>query len=476
MLVCASLSGVAAQGNCLITVPAYPLTATGLSTVWIQSATTCLQQPMSMQVAGTPNGFASFVQATIIDLDTGNLYTYTPLIANSPAEVAIQPVVPTLPPNNVVGLFGGSNGNTVELAATLTANANTGGMDSSLESGNCQNGGGPGFTVFGQFFCCNCRQFMDAVYTRLANGFITLAAVGATPLANQIPALGNDVFGNKCPTTHSFAIVDQDQSDNAPAKYLFTTVNMQVAQDTVPNKATLTAAKTKFVEFDNGSDEDLVTLVQAAIGCKPFMLTDMADTTGATVFPSSLSNEIQALLLQGGPRAFVPQNDPMVMNNGVVDVNKLNAYRTAIGQSPLGSAALASTADYCTNLYIVGAPQIAQWLPILVQVPAPDFGLGVSNSLGGLLVGRYGATVGNGNLNCPLLINVPNPFGAFTGVGAGGPLVCPQPNFSPLTCKFIATAAVPTIQAALGVSHLVPNMDGQATFDIPVAPGSWFFT
>jgi len=214
----------------------------------------------------------------------------------------------------------------------------------------------------------------------------------------------------------------------------------------------------------------------AGIGCIPYTLTDLADPTGATRFASSLSNEIQALTREAAPRAFVPAADPMVLNNGNPDINKLNAYRATIGQAPLASVAEASVQTYCNNLYAVGAPAIAKWLPMLLNVPAPDFGLGVSNTLAGVLVGRFGVTVnapGNGGmLNCPGVLGLANPFSKFTGVGAGGPLVCPAPNFNPKTCAFIATNGITTIAQALGVGALVPDMIGQTTFDIPLAPAT----
>lgn len=470
VFLCVSLSEVVAQ-NCILTVPANPLTAAGLATPWLQTG--CVQSPIA---AG---GTATFVQATIVDLDTGNMFTYTPLVLSAAAPnnvAAIPPTLPVIPANSVIGLFGGTNGGSVTLQTVLSKDPVTGNQDSSLIQGNCVNGGGAPYSIFGQFFCCNCREFMDAVYNAIRAGLIT-SGPQTGYAANQIPILGVDHNKNPCPTTHSFSVVDQDQTDNTPAKYLFVTKTGQLAQSTVTNKAKLTAAKTAFQEFDNGSDEDLVTLILGGIGCVPYVLKDLADPNGKTFFASSLSNEVQALVREGLPRAFVPAMDPMVLNaDGNQDINKVNAYRAVVGQAPLVSAGEASTQSYCTNLYAVGAPAIAAWLPMLLNVPAPDFAVGVSNTLAGVLVGRYSVTVNapanGGMLNCPGLLGKPNPFAKFTGVGAGGPLVCPSPNFNPKTCAFIATNGVTTIAQALGVSNLTPDMTGQTTFDIPLAPAT----
>jgi len=168
-----------------------------------------------------------------------------------------------------------------------------------------------------------------------------------------------------------------------------------------------------------------------------------------------------------------------VANGGtpVMDTNKLNAYRAIVGQAPLANMALASTQIYCNNLYAVGAPAIATWLPILVQIPAPDFGLGVSNSLGGVLIGRYGVTVGPGNLNCPNFLGIANPFSKFTlttPITVNGTmtnaLACPPP-FTVTGCVFQSVNGG-TLQQALGITGMVADMTGQETFDIPFAPAS----
>ena len=43
-------------------------------------------------------------------------------------------------------------------------------------------------------------------------------------------------------------------------------------------------------------------------------------------------NELQAAAHQAAPVALVPTNDPMVLNNNNVDLNKVNLYRIGVDQ------------------------------------------------------------------------------------------------------------------------------------------------
>src|SRR5207244_7947417 len=79
------------------------------------------------------------------------------------------------------------------------------------------------------------------------------------------PPLGQGQDGLPCPTTRDFSIVDQDQSDNVTTTYLVT-ASGQIAQDTKANATALGGQVQK-----NGSDERLITLVDKALSCTPWM-------------------------------------------------------------------------------------------------------------------------------------------------------------------------------------------------------------
>lgn len=134
---------------------------------------------------------------------------------------AIKPVLPILPNNAVVGIWFGANSNSITLQGDI---------------GTCINGLS-NQDVFGQVAFCNAQNFFAAV--NAAKGVV-------------IPPLGNDVLGKACPTTRSFGIVDQDQSDNVITTYLMKGTTF--AQATTTNRNTLG----QVTEISNGSDNALV--------------------------------------------------------------------------------------------------------------------------------------------------------------------------------------------------------------------------
>jgi hypothetical protein len=155
----------------------------------------------------------SFVEAAIIDTDTGAITIYNPLIINQDNVVVgvdfITPVVPTLPANNVVGIWFGSNANTITLAGSTNG---------------CVNG--LGGSVFGQFAYCNTPAFFAAAQTAIAAGLLTVPPVGVATVAT----------GQACPSVRDFRVVDMDQSDNVDTTYLLIN-GKTLAQNTPANAA-----------------------------------------------------------------------------------------------------------------------------------------------------------------------------------------------------------------------------------------------
>ena len=154
------------------------------------------------------------MEAAIIDTDTGAIQIYNPLIINQDQDVVgkdfIAPVVPTLPTNNVVGIWFGSNANTV----TLTGSTN-----------GCVNGL-PG-SIFGQFAYCNAPAFFTAAQTAIAAGLLTVPPIGTSTKAATTQA---------CPAVRDFRVVDMDQSDNVDTTYLLIN-GKTLAQNTAANAA-----------------------------------------------------------------------------------------------------------------------------------------------------------------------------------------------------------------------------------------------
>ncbi len=360
--------------DCALIVPTNPLSAQGLATPYQLTAANPTNGPCNEANAVQ----AAFVQGAVFDPATGQISIYNPLVVDQGTQPAIPPVMPQLPANAVVGLWFGSNGGTLTLQDA----------NGSLKQGNCING--VNNSIFGQFSYCNAPAFFRAANKAVAAG--TLVP----------PALGTGKDGLPCPTVRDFGLVDQDQSDNVTTVYL-TTTDGKTAQMTAANAATLQNAQTSV----NGSDNRLLDVaVDGALGCTPWAVPDLADP-GKTATGLPL-NELQAAAHQGNPVALVPAGDPMVLNNGNIAVNKLNAYRRGADQPPVDNADAASTTTYCQNLASVGAQRIATDAPLTVNGNSPDPNVG--NTLFTFLAQRFVNAYGADNLNCVQLLGKPSPI------------------------------------------------------------------
>jgi hypothetical protein len=315
---------------------------------------------------GTHAAAAAFVQGAVVDTATGIISVYNPLVIDQGTTPAIPPVVPQLPANSMVALWFGFNGNTL----TLQGNG--------VQQGNCVDG-------LVQFAYCNAPAFFQAV--------------NHNPQVN-VPALGtSQVDGKMCPTVRDFSIVDQDQSDNTTTTYLVTPSG-QTAQNTAANRAALGTNLAK-----NPSDERLLTLVDAALGCTPYEAPDLADNGNPV--PALPLNELQAAAFQGAPSALVPANDPFVLVNGQPNLQQLNAYRLGVDQQPAASLADASTTTYCSNLSQIAPARLALDKPFTQARPSPD--PAVASNLFTFLAQRFVFTFENQGLNCTGLLKVTDP-------------------------------------------------------------------
>lgn len=393
------------NGDCTLIVPANPLTAQGLATPYQLVATNADNGPCN-EANKTQ---AAFVQGAVIDPATGAISIYNPLVIDQGTRPAAQPVVPALPQGGVVGIWFGFNGNNLTLQDT----------DGSLNAGNCVNGIND--SVFGQFAYCNAKAFFQA-----AN-----QAIQAGKLAP--PSLGTGRDGAVCPTVRDFGVVDMDQSDNVTTTYLVT-ANGQTAQVNAANMAALQNAQIQF----NASDNRLLAVaLDGALGCTPWMASDLADP-GKKV-PALPLDELQAAAFQAKPIALVPNRDPMVQVNKQGNLKKLNAYRVGVDQQPVNDAGQSSTHSYCTSLRMVGPTRMLMDAAFTIGRSSPD--AAVANSLLTFLEQRFVMTYEANGLNCKQLINMPDPItvqmdgngitvnGSINGVMNGPPTI--QPNAQP---------------------------------------------
>jgi hypothetical protein len=422
----AAITATAGNGDCTLIVPASPLTAAGLGTPYQLTATSPAGGPCHEGNAAQ----AAFVQGAILDPATGKISVYNPLVVDAGTAPAVLPDPPLLPPHAIVALWFGFNGDVLTLRAA----------GATLAASHCVNGtgAGPSLSPFGQMAYCNAPRFF-----RFAN-----RAVRRHQLAVPRPGTGAD--GLPCLTTRSFALVDQDQSDNVTAQYLVTGRG-RLAQDTAANRRQLPGAAV----LSNGSDNGLLTsILDPALGCTPWLAPDLAD--GGAPAPALPLDELQAAAYAGrggsGPAALVPVNDPMTTSHGAASPAKADAYRAGADQPRLPAGQ--SPAGYCRALEKIQGRRLQQDVNLLIGRPSPV--AGAASNLFTFLASRLQQSFVNlGCANFGLANDV------TTTTGGGGTVVaaCFRQQVSPLTpgpgnptaghtaCPATAAAPMPTATA-----------------------------
>ncbi len=368
----ATAAAAAANVSCRIVVPANPLSAQGLATPYQLEGPPGMTPAQSGCTMANFANLGAFVQATILDPATGALSVYEPLVITQGTQPGAAPVVPTLPANAVVTIDFGFNGtNLTQVGATPTA----------LRQGRCVNG--LGGSIFGQVSFCNGTNFFRIAERMMAAGTLTVPATG---MATKAP-------GVACPTTRSFTMIDQDQSDNVTTQYLLNPNTGQTEQDTPANQA---AAPNDTV-INNGSDNALLdAFLDPTLGCTPFTAPDL--TNGGTPGTSQALDELSAQKNATAPIALVPENDEMTLVNNAFSAFKTNLYRSNVGQPPISAAnqATDSPAGYCQNMVNVQTPFLNANQALLAGGTSPVPAVG--NNLLTFLANRLNMSFTN--LNC----------------------------------------------------------------------------
>jgi hypothetical protein len=431
------------NGDCTLIVPSHPLSAQGLATPYQLVAT----DPANGPCNESNKAQAAFVQGAVINPATGQISIYNPLVIDQGAQPAAPPVVPKLPANGIVALWFGSNGNTLTLQD----------VNGSLRQGRCVNG--VRVSIFGQFSYCNAPAFFEAANQAIQAGKLVP------------PSLGMGQDGLTCPTARDFSIVDQDQSDNVTSTYRIT-ASGQIAQNNQANAAALGGQVQK-----NGSDERLLTLVDSALGCTPWMAPDLSDP--GQMLPALPLNELQAAAQQAPPVALVPGGDPMVLINNQLDLHKLNAYRRGVDQTRVSTLAAASTTTYCKQLLAIGPARIQLDMQFTQGRPSPD--PTVADSLSTFLAQRFVFTYGVDGLNCAGLLNVPDPIAVTTdgnGVAVSATFNAGNTNAQNQntnsasgtnTTPTVGTSTTPTVPTTNPTILLSPTIGTTTTPTVPVA-------
>lgn len=396
--------------DCTLIVPHYPLTAKGLATPYQLTATDPDQGPCN---ESNPNQ-AVFVQAAVIDPVTGHIVIYNPLVIDKGTQPAIAPVVPRLPPDGIVAIWGGGNDNNTTLRS----------IHGSLREGHCVNG--VDGSIFGQVWYCNAPAFFHAANRAIAAGKLVP------------PPLGKAKDGLPCPTVRDFSIVDQDQSDNVTTTYLING-NGQTAQATAANAAALQNTQVQH----NGSDNRLLAVaMDGALGCKPWMAPDLADPGQMTT--ALPLNELHAAAHQAAPVALVPGGDPMVLVNNDTNIRKIDTYRLGVDQPMVHGQTFttASTRQYCSNLLAIAPSRMLLDAHLTRVRPSPD--PAVANTLFTFLAQRFVTSFEANGLNCMKLLQQPDPIKVKTdgdGVAIDA-TIDGTTIFTPVDCSVNGTVLV----------------------------------
>jgi hypothetical protein len=371
----------AANVNCDIIVPANPLSAQGLATPYQLTGTDGASPAASGCEMTNAVNLGAFVQATILNPATGQLYVYDPLVITQGTTPLVAPPVPTLPANAVVTIDFGFNGTDLfQVGATPNA----------LQQGNCVNGT-PG-SVFGQVSFCNGVSFFNAADRDEAEGKLVVPSEGTSDkIVATDGAMGT---GQDCPVTHNFDMIDQDPSDNVTTEYLLDPATGQTMEDSAANAGNF-ANSTLLV---NGSDNTLLDLfMDPTLGCTPFQVPTLSNNG----IPGSSQALDELLSEKNEPNipALVPENDEMVLNNNdQFDAAKTNLYRVELGQTPIDfqNNRTSSPAMYCQNMTDI-QPEFLQANEALLATGQPPVA-GVGDNLFTFLANRLSMSFVN--LDC----------------------------------------------------------------------------
>jgi hypothetical protein len=341
--------------NCTLTAPRHPLTAQGLATPWQLGDGCSMANPAE----------EAFVESTIL-APNGKLTVYDPLVITQGTTAAATSAPPTIPRGSQVIINVGFNGNNIVLEGR------------GAHQGNCIDAFGN--SIIAQTSACNAQAFFRDANAQIGRGTL------------HIPAVGTATDGQACQTTQSFALIDQDQSDNVITTYLLNGTG-QTAQDTAANKAAMGGSTV----VSNGSDDALLGhFVDPTLGCTPLTATDTTSPNGTD--GSQSLNELSARQNQGTTPALLPVNDPQLLVAGQFSIGKTNTYRALTDQAPLSANTnkTQNAATYCQNMVNLQPTrlQLDMAKEAVVTSPVPAVG----NTLATFLGARLSASFTN--LNC----------------------------------------------------------------------------
>jgi hypothetical protein len=150
--------------------------------------------------------------------------------------------------------------------------------------------------------------------------------------------------------------------------------------------------------FNKESDSRLVSVTMAnALKCSPWMVPDLAETTGTNMIPTYATAELQAAFSMNSPSALIPLGHLMTKVNNQPSLDKVNAYRAGCNQ-PNATALNSNTGIYCSNIYLNAIYRLRESSRILSNYSSPD--PNVATNLFAYLALRTVTAYGPDGLNC----------------------------------------------------------------------------
>lgn len=366
---------VEAPAVCDVLIPDFPLTAEGLMTPY--RLLNCNQSNPDQ---------STFVQATIYDLDTGEMANYSPLMITFGQPVLEPPTPIVLPPNSIVGIWFGSNFDAIRLRNEIGIRNGlcVPGLNITVPSKETPSGFIQDVSPFGQFAHCNAPQFFEKAKA----------------------SLPTQVFlkfdGTMCPTARDFLVIDADQSDNLHTTYL-SLANDIVIQNTKRNRDKYQGL---FTILRNPSDESLVTeFINPALGCDSPRLLDLTDEEEVLIGGLAI-NEMYASIFTDSRQALIPLGNPFVMVGNRTSLEKVNLYRLGVFQPEAQTQLDASTAEYCTNYVDNGLVKMNKYKANFLAFRSPN--LEIADNLFFFLAFRFKNSYDV--LGCEQLIYRKNPI------------------------------------------------------------------
>jgi hypothetical protein len=198
-----------------------------------------------------------------------------------------------------------------------------------------------------------------------------------------------------------------DPTDNVVTTYLVDMNTGKTAQNNLANQQSNPQA----VVLKNGSDNLLLSNLDKIMGCKPYQVPNLVDLNNPvnSKISSLALDEIHAAVRQEKTYAYLPKGDPMtrVMVNNALQPSllKLNLYRQGAFQPMVNDLTMADTALFCIHFVEAQIPRLQKNKDLFINQLSPD--PAISPHMFGFLANRFSASY-NG-LNCPVLLDVPNP-------------------------------------------------------------------